>query len=37
MTTERVRAEAEEGMNALRNQLEDQTLETQSQNSHTAG
>jgi DNA-directed RNA polymerase subunit beta' len=35
MSIERVRAEAEEGMNALRNQLEDQTLETQSQSAHT--
>jgi DNA-directed RNA polymerase subunit beta' len=35
MTVERVRAEAEVEMNNLRNQLEDQSIENQSQNSHS--
>jgi DNA-directed RNA polymerase subunit beta' len=35
MTTERVRAEAEEEMNSLRNQLEDKSIENQSNNSHS--
>ncbi|MCL4561362.1 MAG: DNA-directed RNA polymerase subunit beta' [Chloroflexi bacterium] len=34
MDEAKVRAEAEESMNALRNQLEDQSAETQNQNSH---
>ena len=35
MTSERIRAEAEESMNGLRNQLEDQAIESQSQSAHT--
>ena len=35
MTTERVRAETEEEMNSLRNQLEDKSIENQNNNSHS--
>ena len=35
MMVEKVRAEAETQMNELRNQLEDQSIESQSQNTHT--
>jgi DNA-directed RNA polymerase subunit beta' len=35
MTIERVRAEAEEQMDGFRNQLEDQSVESQSQNAHS--